>query len=74
MRRIVSVADGIAGRGGRAIALQAELGDIASIQRLFDAAQQAFGAPDIVVVNAGVVVIKPARPFNPLRHRDQGGH
>lgn len=54
-----AVADGITGRGGRAAALQADLGDTASIRGLFEAAQQAFGPPDIVVVNAGVVVIKP---------------
>ena len=36
-----AVADGIAKRGGRAVALQADLGDTASIRRLFDAAQLA---------------------------------
>ncbi|MBW8759547.1 MAG: SDR family oxidoreductase [Burkholderiales bacterium] len=54
-----SVLESIAGAGGSARSFQADLGDTASIRRLFDAAQQALGGIDIVVVNPGVVVIKP---------------
>lgn len=53
------VAGGIAARGGRALPFQADLGDVPSIRRLFEDAQNALGGLDIVVVNPGVVVIKP---------------
>ena len=54
-----TVAEGVAGRGGRALPFQADLRDLASVRRLFDEAQKRLGGLDIVVVNAGVVVIKP---------------
>ena len=39
-------------RGGRAIALEADLTDVGSSARLFDAAETAFGAVDILINNA----------------------
>jgi len=42
-------------RGGRAIAVQANVGDAGAAQRLFDAATEAFGGVDILVNNAGVM-------------------
>ena len=42
----------IAEKGGRAIALEADLGDIGSPARLFDAAEAAFGPVDILINNA----------------------
>ena len=42
----------IAEKGGRAIALEADLGDVGSSARLFDAAEAAFGPVDISINNA----------------------
>ncbi|MER8657194.1 SDR family oxidoreductase [Mesorhizobium sp. M0847] len=49
----------IAGRGGMAIAVQADISSVSDIHRLFDEAESEFGAIDIVVANVGVAVIKP---------------
>ena len=46
-------------QGGRAIAVQGDLAKPAEVRRLFDRAEQEFGALDIVVANAADVVIKP---------------
>jgi 3-oxoacyl-[acyl-carrier protein] reductase len=45
--------------GGRAIAVQADIGEPAAAQKLFDAATQAFGGVDILVNNAGVMELSP---------------
>jgi 3-oxoacyl-[acyl-carrier protein] reductase len=42
----------VARQGGRAIALEADLTDVGSPARLFDAAETAFGAVDILINNA----------------------
>ncbi|HLG84511.1 MAG TPA: SDR family oxidoreductase [Bradyrhizobium sp.] len=49
----------IGGIGGRAIAVQADIGEPTSASRLFDAATQAFGGADILVNNAGVMELSP---------------
>ncbi|MES0051035.1 MULTISPECIES: SDR family oxidoreductase [unclassified Mesorhizobium] len=49
----------IAGRRGKAIAVQADISSVSDIHRLFDEAESEFGAIDIVVANVGVAVIKP---------------
>ncbi|MER8659623.1 SDR family oxidoreductase [Mesorhizobium sp. M1148] len=49
----------IAGKGGKAIAVQADISSVSDIHRLFDEAESEFGAVDIVVANVGVAVIKP---------------
>ncbi|ALM53769.1 SDR family oxidoreductase [Halomonas huangheensis] len=41
--------------GGRGTALQADIGDAASVARLFDQVLEAFGRLDVVVNNAGVM-------------------
>ncbi|SHK59922.1 SDR family oxidoreductase [Halomonas caseinilytica] len=41
--------------GGRGVALQADIGDSASVIRLFDQALEAFGRLDVVVNNAGTL-------------------
>lgn len=41
-------------QGGTAIAVQADVTDVDSVERAFDAAEQGFGTVDIVVSNAGV--------------------
>src|SRR6266571_2106636 len=52
------VAD-ITGKGGRAIAVQADLSKPADIKRLFVEAKKAFGSLDILVNNAGVYEFAP---------------
>ena len=43
--------------GGRALAVQADVAQVADIERLFTTAQTTFGKIDIVVVNAGVELL-----------------
>ncbi len=52
------VAD-IKGKGGKAIALQADLGKPADIERLFAETKKAFGRLDILVNNAGLYEFQP---------------
>lgn len=54
-----AVVAGIEEAGGRAIALPAELGDVAAIRRLFAEASERLGGLDIIVNNAGVADYKP---------------
>lgn len=49
----------IAGKGGEAAAIQADISSVSDIHRLFDEAERVLGAIDIVVANVGVAVIKP---------------
>ena len=49
----------IVGKGGKAIAVQANVADPADIQRLFSEAKKAFGRLDILVNNAGVYEFAP---------------
>jgi NAD(P)-dependent dehydrogenase (short-subunit alcohol dehydrogenase family) len=53
------VVTAIRGRGGRAVAVQADVSRLEEVQRLFSEARTTFGPPDIVVANAAVAVIKP---------------
>ena len=48
--------------GGRAVAVQAEIGDPAAVARLFDAARTAFGGLDVVVHSAGVMPMARIEP------------
>ena len=48
----------IEGQGGTALAAQADVTDIESIERAFDAAEEAFGTVDVVVSNAGVTDVR----------------
>ncbi|HEU4581798.1 MAG TPA: glucose 1-dehydrogenase [Polyangiaceae bacterium] len=50
---------------GRAIAVQADVASAADIQRLFAAAEREFGAPSIVVNNAGVFRFDPLEAILP---------
>ncbi|GAA4332869.1 SDR family oxidoreductase [Pigmentiphaga soli] len=45
--------------GGRAVAIQADVADPASVAALFDGARQAFGRIDVVVNSAGVMPMAP---------------
>jgi 3-oxoacyl-[acyl-carrier protein] reductase len=49
----------IAAKGGRAIAVQADVADAASVARLFDEAEQAHGKIGVVVNSAGIMKLFP---------------
>ena len=49
----------IAAAGGRAAAVQADVGRLADVTRMFDETIARFGKLDILVNNAGLMVIKP---------------
>ncbi|HJW10961.1 MAG TPA: SDR family oxidoreductase, partial [Albitalea sp.] len=45
--------------GVKAVIVDGDLGDVANVKRLYDAAQSNFGSIDVVVNNAGYIVKKP---------------
>jgi 3-oxoacyl-[acyl-carrier protein] reductase len=49
----------IAGKGGKAIAIQGDVSKAADVKRLFAETQKAFGAPDVLVNNAGIYAFDP---------------
>ncbi|RWD72765.1 SDR family oxidoreductase [Mesorhizobium sp.] len=49
----------ITGKGGKALAVQADVSVPGDVRRLFDEAEAKLGPIDIVVANVGVAVIKP---------------
>jgi 3-oxoacyl-[acyl-carrier protein] reductase len=53
------VVDEITKRGGKAVALQGSVAKRADVEKLFSAAEKAFGKIDILVNNAGVYDFKP---------------
>ncbi|MFH5186904.1 SDR family oxidoreductase [Paenibacillus sp. TAB 01] len=53
------VVESIRRQGGDALAIQADVGRIADIERLFQQSIEAFGRVDILVNNAGLMVTKP---------------
>ena len=46
-------------KGGKAIAARADIADPAAVARLFDTAEAAFGGVDVLVNNAGIMVLSP---------------
>lgn len=52
--RLKTLRDEIEGKGGRAIAIEADVTDRAAMTRAFDAAEKAFGTVTILVNNAGI--------------------
>jgi 3-oxoacyl-[acyl-carrier protein] reductase len=54
-----AVVAGIRERGGRAVAIGADVADTAAVRRLFDEVESALGRPSIVVASAGTSVFKP---------------
>lgn len=45
--------------GGRALTAKADVSDAAAVQRMFDAAETAFGGVDVLINNAGVMELAP---------------
>jgi 3-oxoacyl-[acyl-carrier protein] reductase len=54
-----SVVRAIEGGGGRAVAVQADIGASGGMPALFDAAEAAFGGVDVLVNNAGIMKLSP---------------
>jgi len=52
--RLKSLKDEIEGKGGRAVAIEADVTDHAAVAHTFDAAEKAFGTVTILVNNAGI--------------------
>ena len=52
--RLKALKDEIEGKGGKAVAIEADVTDRAAMTRAFDAAEQAFGTVSILVNNAGI--------------------
>lgn len=52
--RLKTLKDEIEGKGGRAVAIEADVTDCAAMTRAFDAAEKAFGTVTILVNNAGI--------------------
>src|SRR5205809_172250 len=59
------VVTAIKGKGGRAVAVQADVSKPADIKRLFDEAIKAFGRLDVLVNNAGVYEFAPLEAVTP---------
>jgi 3-oxoacyl-[acyl-carrier protein] reductase len=53
------VVDQIRAAGNQAIAVQADVSKAVDVARLFDEAEHAFGGIDVLVNNAGVMILKP---------------
>ena len=49
----------ITGKGGKAVAIQGDVSKRADVKRLFAEAKRAFGAPDVLVNNAGIFAFDP---------------
>jgi len=57
--RIEALAEEINTGGGRALAVQTDVTDRGQVQRLVDAAVEAYGRVDVVVNNAGIMPLSP---------------
>jgi 3-oxoacyl-[acyl-carrier protein] reductase len=51
----------IAGKGGKAVAIRADMSKAAEVKQLFAATKKALGAPEVLVNNAGVFDFKPVQ-------------
>jgi len=57
--RIKTLAGGITAKGGKALAIETDVTDRASVQNLIDTAVQSFGRIDVLLNNAGVMPLSP---------------
>lgn len=55
----LAVADEITAAGGRAVTAQADVSDAAAVRHMFDSAEAAYGGVDVLVNNAGVMMLAP---------------
>ena len=55
----------ITGKGGKAIAVQGDVAKAADVKRLFAETKKAFGAPDVLVNNAGIYEFSPLEDVTP---------
>src|SRR5262249_25503824 len=49
----------IVGAGGKGIAVKADVSDLHAVRALFDGAEKSFGGIDVLVNNAGVMMLAP---------------
>jgi 3-oxoacyl-[acyl-carrier protein] reductase len=68
----VVVAD-IKGKGGRAVAVKADVSKAADVTHLFDETREAFGKLDVLVNNAGVYKFAPLQEFDEKDYQRQFG-
>ena len=68
----VVVAD-INGKGGRAVAVKADVSKAADVTRLFDETREAFGKLDVLVNNAGVYKFAPLQELDEKDYQRQFG-
>jgi 3-oxoacyl-[acyl-carrier protein] reductase len=61
----------ITGKGGRALAVQADVAKPDDIRRLFAAAREAFGRLDVLVNNAGIYEFAPLEEVTPAHFHKQ---
>jgi 3-oxoacyl-[acyl-carrier protein] reductase len=61
----------ITGKGGKAVAIQADVSKLADIQRLFAEAKSAYGKLDILVNNAGIFEFAPLEGVTPEHFHKQ---
>jgi 3-oxoacyl-[acyl-carrier protein] reductase len=61
----------ITGKGGRAVAVQADVSRPADVQRLFAETKRAFGRLDVLVNNAGVYEFAPLEEVTPAHFHKQ---
>lgn len=59
MERIKALAQGIEAKGGKALAVETDVTDRASVQNLVDTAVQTYGRIDVLLNNAGVMPLSP---------------
>jgi 3-oxoacyl-[acyl-carrier protein] reductase len=45
--------------GGKAVAHQADIGDAEAVRKMFEAAEMAFGGVDVLINNAGIMMLAP---------------
>ncbi|HEX8298489.1 MAG TPA: SDR family oxidoreductase [Rubricoccaceae bacterium] len=62
--RIQALADDLSAAGGRALAVETDVADRVQVQRLVDAAVEAFGRVDVLINNAGVMPLSPVERLN----------
>jgi len=61
----------IAGNGGKAIAVQADLAKHGDVKRLFEETKKAFGRVDVLVNNAGIYEFAPIEEVTPDHYHKQ---